>query len=48
MTTVGVGFTVTGIGAETAEQPAEDVPVTVKLPAEKTVIDAVVAPVLHK
>jgi hypothetical protein len=46
--TEGVGFTVTLVGAEAAEQPAAEVPVTVKIPVEETVMVAVVAPLLHK
>ena len=47
MLTFGLGLTVTGIAAEVAEQPAAVVTVTVKLPALLTVIDCVVAPLLH-
>ena len=48
MTIVGVGFTVTLVGADAAVQPAANVPVTVKVPVAETVMVAVVAPVLHR
>jgi hypothetical protein len=45
--TTGFVLTVTAVSAEVAEQPAVLVAVTEKLPAEVTVIDDVVAPLLH-
>jgi hypothetical protein len=44
---VGSGLTVTAVGAEACEQPLASVTVTEYEPEEVTLIDWVVAPVLH-